>query len=98
LDTGVSVDFWQREYLLPLLEIEPCIVHPVAYSLTSCISRVLKGKVADRNALTTLSGDFNLQVDTGWLNKLGELFVLDEFNIVHIGLLHQYIYIQCSVT
>jgi len=59
---------------------------------------VLKGKVANSIALTTLSGDFNLQVDTAWLHRLGELFVLDEFNIVHIGILHQYIYIQCSVT
>jgi hypothetical protein len=43
---------------------------------------VLKGNIAGGNALAILWGDFNLQVDTGWLNGLGELFVSDEFNIV----------------
>jgi hypothetical protein len=59
---------------------------------------VLKGKVADSNALATFSGDLNLQVDTGWLNRLGELLMSDVFNIVLIGILHQYIYIQCFLT
>jgi hypothetical protein len=41
---------------------------------------VLKVNVADCNALATVSKDLNLQVDTGWLNRLDEVFVSDEFN------------------
>jgi len=59
---------------------------------------VLTGKAADGNALATFFGYFNLQVDTGWLNRVGEFFVLDEISLLHIGILHQYVYIQCSVT